>query len=537
LAHFSIFKKFLQNAASCQKSLAQYILPSLYFTQTHTRSRTMSMLSEPRYISFDTSMLTIQYTAEKPKQSAVEILSHIKNAVEISSISDQLADQLLLAATRIYKGYCEKHASFEKQKDGSYLPVKAKNFSMSRAVSTVIRLYERIQLRVKGSGFFPVPPEILCHIFQFLPIQDMVSCSRITRSAFSAMGAVWKDRAKLFQKNTCIAEENPVRQLQAQFASVRELYERKLLPYTSIVTKKKYVFATILSVEETLLNVIRYENYSMDRYVAPILFHSAEQIDIKKFSAWPHLLNCGASPRLICSFTGNTLLHQTVFYPCDPGLITRLVACGLDPNRQNFRKNTPVHTAAKLGTLQHLLCLEKHGGNLMATTKEGATPLHLAIKYARAEKGAPCIWAHMRIKAIKWLLEKRKSVNEQDARGNTALHYATKLVYLKPCDLFYTVDVSPWVIEVVKALLAKGADPAIYNVKKRQPLDYTCVRRTSKVVFYSQRAQELRALLGSSSTPSFSEEEEFSSEDTGDEYPPDDADLFTLVDAMRKTAL
>jgi hypothetical protein len=453
----------------------------------------MSVHSATDYISFDASTLQIRYTSQKPKQSAIEMLSQIKTATETSSISDQLADELLGAAAHIYTRYCKKYAFLEKQGNGTYYPVKAKNFSMGSDLSTVSSLYARIRLRVNGSDFFPVPPEMLIHIFQFVSIKDIASCSRITRCAFSKMRVVWEDRAEFFRVNRYITEKNPVRQLQTQFESIRELYQRKLLPDAWIVAKEKYVFKTIFAVEKTVLNMLRYINSAYD-YIASIFFHSDKnRVDV---SVWPHLFNCGASPLIVCCNTGDTLLHQAILYPCDPDLIARLVACGLDPNHQNFQGNTPVHTAAQFGTLEHLRCLAQYGGNLMAVNKEGSTPLHLAIQRAREKK------------VITWLLKKQDFVNAQDAKGNTVLHYAAKFVYLSAVENIYSsepyfqVDVSAWVVEVAKALLTKGANPAIYNVKRKQPRDYTYEEIPGEFIYHSVRVQEFRALLSSFSTSS-----------------------------------
>jgi serine/threonine protein kinase len=103
---------------------------------------------------------------------------------------------------------------------------------------------------------------------------------------------------------------------------------------------------------------------------------------------------------------------------------------------------TPLHRAAKNGSLNVIDPLLAAGAFLNAVSREGKTPLHIA-----AEK--------QNIPMVQVLLEKGAKVDSRDSTGRTALHTAAEEGNL----------------ELAQVLIHAGADTGVLDLKAKTPLD------------------------------------------------------------------
>ena len=140
----------------------------------------------------------------------------------------------------------------------------------------------------------------------------------------------------------------------------------------------------------------------------------------------------------------NTALHEAASAMSDNATIVQaLLERGADPNQFNALLETPLYNAVwsmpddHLGTIDLLL---DAGADPLAGTKKW--PLEKAISNSCDD-----------IKAVTRMLEKVKNINQQDADGNTLLHYA---VYYEN-------------VAIIPLLLAKNADPTIANNEPKTP--------------------------------------------------------------------
>ena len=95
---------------------------------------------------------------------------------------------------------------------------------------------------------------------------------------------------------------------------------------------------------------------------------------------------------------------------------------------------TPLHWAARAGSMECAEILLERGGLVNALNKARRTPLQLAAEANRADM-------------IRLLARHRADLNTQDKKGRTPLHRAT----YEGC------------VEAAEALLAVGADPTVLN--------------------------------------------------------------------------
>jgi ankyrin repeat protein len=122
-------------------------------------------------------------------------------------------------------------------------------------------------------------------------------------------------------------------------------------------------------------------------------------------------------------YTGDTALHLAAAgYRVE--LVRLLLAAGADPNsRTNHRQSGPLHYAAdgyitgpvwdakrQVGTIQ---CLLDAGANINAQDKNGATPLHRAVRTRCAA-------------AVKCLLERGCDATLKNKPGSTPFHLAVQ---------------------------------------------------------------------------------------------------------------
>lgn len=122
-------------------------------------------------------------------------------------------------------------------------------------------------------------------------------------------------------------------------------------------------------------------------------------------------------------YIGDTLLHLAAAgYRVE--IVRLLLAAGADPNAAgNMRRSTPLHYAAdgfitcpawdarrQVETLQ---CLLDHGAELHAQDKNGATPLHRAVRTRSAA-------------AVKFLLKAGTNPTKRNKSGSTPFHLAVQ---------------------------------------------------------------------------------------------------------------
>jgi hypothetical protein len=90
-------------------------------------------------------------------------------------------------------------------------------------------------------------------------------------------------------------------------------------------------------------------------------------------------------------------------------VITTLIECGLDVDRQCNRKRTPLHFAANDDVIAQLLL--DLGANINATDKDGQNALHYACRNPK-----------LNTRILKLLIDKGIDVNGRDCFGRTPLH-------------------------------------------------------------------------------------------------------------------
>ena len=127
----------------------------------------------------------------------------------------------------------------------------------------------------------------------------------------------------------------------------------------------------------------------------------------------------------------------------------------LEVNGVNEDKDTPLHILSKHVPPSYdteLLCsLLKHGALPNSPNTVGATPLHYCAATGKLS------WCKL------LLLQDRVAINQQDIRGESPIHYATRYVKSK----------------VVTFLIEQSADVSVQGVEG-SPLDILLARRASK---------------------------------------------------------
>jgi ankyrin repeat protein len=159
---------------------------------------------------------------------------------------------------------------------------------------------------------------------------------------------------------------------------------------------------------------------------------------------------------------GRTALHSAAMQPAGSSIVQLLLETSADVNARTNTGQTPLFEAAAASLESARLLLEK-GADANAKTGTGITPLmnvrvdggvallvsHGADVNAIGKKGETAVASaaeHGDLEAVRLLLEKGADVNVPDYRGYTPLMLAAH----------YDRDA----VEIVKLLLAHGADPA-----------------------------------------------------------------------------
>ena len=114
---------------------------------------------------------------------------------------------------------------------------------------------------------------------------------------------------------------------------------------------------------------------------------------------------------------GATPLHDAS-HECKPEVVSMMLRSGADLEACDIETGIrPLHVAAKKGCLQACELLIRHGAEINAQTREGATALHLAAFAGHAE-------------VVVLLLKYVANHTLQDMQGHTAMHYAQQAGHL-----------------------------------------------------------------------------------------------------------
>lgn len=178
-----------------------------------------------------------------------------------------------------------------------------------------------------------------------------------------------------------------------------------------------------------------------------------------------------AEPRLYESqifhwmYVGDTALHLAAAgYRVE--IVQVLLAAGADPNAtMNHRRSSPLHYAAdgyitgpvwnaarQVKTIQ---CLLDAGADMNAGDKNGATPLHRAVRTRCAE-------------AVKYLLERGADATLLNKPGSTPFHLAVQNTGRGGSGADVAIDAQR---EIILEFLARGFNPSVKSRNGKSVLD------------------------------------------------------------------
>ncbi|MDB6129910.1 MAG: ubiquitin-protein ligase MIB2-like [Verrucomicrobiales bacterium] len=195
---------------------------------------------------------------------------------------------------------------------------------------------------------------------------------------------------------------------------------------------------------------------------------------VTELIAEPRLFNSGIFHWI---YAGDTALHLAVA-GYRVGIVRLLLAAGADPNsRMNHRLSGPLHYAAdgfiagpdweagrQVETIQ---CLLAAGAKINSQDKNGATPLHRAVRTRCSA-------------AVKFLIESGADISICNKSGSTAFHLAVQNTGRGGSGAESAIAAQR---EIILEFLARGEDPA----KKM---------KSGKSVLESARSGWIRELLG-----------------------------------------
>ena len=118
----------------------------------------------------------------------------------------------------------------------------------------------------------------------------------------------------------------------------------------------------------------------------------------------------------------------------------------LDYDAVDEAGNSALHYASLNGSVRCVELLLNNGANINATNTKMATPIMMATLY----------WKTNMIDTL--MTYKECNINHQDCRGDTALHWASRVGYS----------------DVIRRLLSNGADKDITNLMEQKPWDIAC---------------------------------------------------------------
>lgn len=188
------------------------------------------------------------------------------------------------------------------------------------------------------------------------------------------------------------------------------------------------------------------------------------------------LLKAGADPSVMCP-TDTTTALQAAIDSEQPDVVKALLAGGAPVDQALYGHHvTPLHYAAKRGSLQIVELLLKAGASVSATDDDGCTPLHLSIWSRHLAVAKALVAAHAPIEAkdshdhtplmyasasgepalVEVIIAGGADVNEHDNRGVTALLTAVGSDW---------TDVTKWLVDhraSANAEARNGTTPLIY---------------------------------------------------------------------------
>jgi ankyrin repeat protein len=163
-------------------------------------------------------------------------------------------------------------------------------------------------------------------------------------------------------------------------------------------------------------------------------------------------------------------------------LMELLLEKGADPNVRDAKGDTPLHEAARRGNIPAAQVLLRRGADPNLHGYLGWTPLHVA---AAADKSSP--------ELVRLLLASGADVGSRTPEGGTPLHYAARKGHREVGELLLDAKadvnaqakngpplrsaVQGWQVDMVRLLLARGADPRWQAADGTRFLDWAVNRQ------------------------------------------------------------
>lgn len=186
-----------------------------------------------------------------------------------------------------------------------------------------------------------------------------------------------------------------------------------------------------------------------------------------------------------------------------------LLARGANISATNNEGNKPIHLAAAVGKTEVLTVLLKHGADPRATGQEQATPLHTAIFNSHSAAAEILLQHGASVRAsdaigqtplhvaaaigdrasVRLLLEHQAPIEARNNSGMTPLHQAVGTQPRQlPDNMAKLLHPPADKLEVVRLLLARGADPLACTLDGQTPAELAAKIGTPEIVAVLQNA-------------------------------------------------